>query len=119
MAKLLSEEKLFTYLAVSEHAVNSVLVKELVGVQAPVYYVSKRPLDTELRYPELEWLALALIVSTRKLRHYFLAHPVIVFKNHPMKLVLCRPEASGRLVKWAVELTQFDILYQPRSRGKS
>ena len=32
-----------------------------------------------------------------------------------MKQVLRRPEASGRLVKWAVELTQFDILYQPRT----
>ena len=32
-----------------------------------------------------------------------------------MKQVLRRPEASGRLVKWAVELTQFDVLYQPRT----
>ena len=31
-----------------------------------------------------------------------------------MKQVLCRLEASGRLVKWVVELTQFDIFYQPR-----
>ena len=65
---------------------------------------------SELRYPELERLAFALVISTRKLRHYFLAHPVVVLTNHPMKQVLRRPEASGRLVKWAVELTQFDIL---------
>ena len=50
-----------------------------------VYYVNKRLLDAELRYPELERLALALIVSTRKLRHYFLAHTVVVFSNHSMK----------------------------------
>ena len=91
--------------------VSSVLVKEAGGVQVPVYYVSKRLLDVELRYPELERLALALITSTRKLRHYFLAHPVVVLTNHPMKQVMRRPEVSGRLVKWAVELTQFDILY--------
>ena len=70
-----------------------------------MYYVSKRLLDFELRYPELERLALALIVSTMKLRHYFLAHPVIVITNHSMKQVLRRLEASGRLVKWVVELT--------------
>ena len=79
----------------------------------PVYYVSKHLLKTEVRYPELERLALALITSTRKLRHYFLAHQLVILTNHPMKQVLRRPEVSGRLVKWAVELTQFDILYQP------
>ena len=118
LAKPLSGKKLFTYLAVSQHAVSSVLVKETAGIQVPVYYISKRLLDAELRYPELERLALALVVSARKLRHYFLAHPVVVFTNYPMKQVLRRPEASGRLVKWAVELTQFDILYQPRTAIK-
>ena len=63
-----------------------------------MYYVSKRLLDTEFRYLELERLALALIVSTRKLRHYFLAHSVVVFTNQPMKQVLRRSEASGRLM---------------------
>ena len=54
LAKLLSREKLFTYLMVLEHAVNSVLVKEVTGVQALVYFVSKHLLDAELGYPELE-----------------------------------------------------------------
>ena len=106
-------ERFFTYLAVSEHAVSSVPVKEAAGVQVLVYYVSKHLLDAESRYPELERLVLTLITSTRKLRHYSLAHPVVVLINHPMKQVLRRPKVSGRLVKWAVELTQFDILYQP------
>ena len=117
-AKPFSGEKFFTYFMVSKHAVSSVLVKETARVQMPVFYVSKRLLYAELRYPELERLALALINSTRKLRHYFLAHPVVVFTNHPMKQVLRRPEVSGRVIKWAVELTQFDILYQPRTTIK-
>ena len=54
LAKPLTGEKLFAYLAVSQHAVSSVLVKEAAGVQVPVYYVSKRLLDAELRYHELE-----------------------------------------------------------------
>ena len=105
LEKPLSGEKLFTYLAVLEHAVSLVLVNEVIRVRKPVYYVSKRLLDVELRYPELERLALALAVSTRKLHHYFLAHPVIVFTNYPMKQILRRPKALGRLVKWSVELT--------------
>ena len=97
--KPLSGEKLFTYLAISEHAVSSVLVREVARVQVPVYYVSKCLLDAEFRYPELGRVTLALIVSTRKLCHYFLAHSMVVFTNHLMKQVLHRPEASGKLVK--------------------
>ena len=74
LAKQLLGEKLFTYLAVSKHTVSSVLVREVARVQVPVYYVSKCLLDAEFRYPELGRVTLALIVSTRKLRHYFLAH---------------------------------------------
>ena len=85
LAKPLAGERLFTYLAVSEHAVNSVLVKEAAGVQVLMYYVSKRLLDAESRYPELERLALALITSIKNLQHYFLAHPIVILTNHLMK----------------------------------
>ena len=88
------------------------------GKQLPVYYVSKRLIEAELRYPEVEKLALALVISTRKLRHYFLAHPIVVLTGYPIKTILRRPEVSGRLVKWAIELTQYDITYQPRTAIK-
>ena len=48
LAKPLLREKLFTYVTVSEHAVSSMLVKKAAEVQMPVYYVSKRLLDTQL-----------------------------------------------------------------------
>ena len=47
LAKPCIGEKLFTYLAVSKHAVSSVLVKEAVGMQVPLYYVSKRLLGAD------------------------------------------------------------------------
>ena len=48
MAKPLTGERLFAYLAVSEHAVSSVLVKDASRVQLPTNYMSKRLLDAEL-----------------------------------------------------------------------
>ena len=54
LAKQLLGEKLFTYLAVLEHVVSPMLVREAAGVQVPMYYVSKRLLDAELRYLKLE-----------------------------------------------------------------
>ncbi|XP_011083378.1 uncharacterized protein LOC105165921 [Sesamum indicum] len=112
-------EVLSLYLAVSENAVSSVLVREEGSNQNSVYYVSKMLQGAESRYSEMEKLALTLLVTARKLRSYFQSHKVMVLTNHPLKHVILRPEASGRLIKWAVELGQYDIEYQPRTAQKA
>ncbi|VVA39663.1 PREDICTED: rve domain-containing, partial [Prunus dulcis] len=69
----------------------------------------------------VEKLAFALVVSARRLRPYFQAHTIHVLTNQPLRQVLQKPETSGRLVKWAIELGEFDIHYKPRSamRGQA
>ena len=67
LSKPIAREKLFLYLAISENVASSVLVREDNKVEYLVYYVSKRLLDTELRYPDMEKLAYALVISSRKL----------------------------------------------------
>ena len=74
-----------------------------------IYYTSKALLDEETRYSNLEKLALAQIVAARKLRPYFQAHPIVVVTSFPVKLVLHKPEVSGRLAKWDVELGEYDV----------
>ena len=74
-------EKLGLYLAASQHAVSSVLVKEDSGEQLLVDYASHILAGLEERYPPREKLALALMLSARKLRPYFQAHPVEVITN--------------------------------------
>ncbi|PON74930.1 Ribonuclease H [Parasponia andersonii] len=66
----------------------------------------------------MEKLALALIIASRKLRHYFHAYSIKVFTNFPLNQVLQKPKASGRLLKWAVKLSQFDNSFQPRTTIK-
>ena len=55
------------------------------------------------------------MVVARKLRPYFQAFPVSVITNQPLRQTLHKPDASGRLVKWAIELSEFDIDYKPRA----
>ncbi|XP_057790809.1 uncharacterized protein LOC131007914 [Salvia miltiorrhiza] len=107
------------YLAVSDTAVSAVLVREEEGKQSPIYYVSKSLLDAETRYSQLEKLALALVHAARKLRPYFQCHPIVVATTYPLKAILHKPELSGRLTKWAVELSEYDITYKPRTALKS
>ena len=64
---------------------------------------------------ELENLTLALVIASRKLRPYFHVHTIEVMRNYLMRQVLKKPEALRRLLKWAIELGQFDINYRPRT----
>ena len=115
MAPLLSPsvvgEELYLYLVVTPYAVSSALIREEDKVQRPVYYTSKALRGVEGRYPQMEKLAFALITASRKLRHYFQAHVINVMTDHPLKKAMNRLEAAGRLIQWAVELSEFDIRY--------
>ena len=106
-------ETLVLYLAVSEHAVSAVLVVEKVKEQAPVSYVSHALAGTEVNYPLIDKFAYALMMASRKLRPYFEAHMILVFTDQPRKNVLQRLDASGRLLKWAVELSRYDLVFEP------
>ncbi|KAL2253138.1 UNVERIFIED_CONTAM: Pro-Pol polyprotein [Sesamum indicum] len=118
LTNLKRSEALYLYLAISENVVSSALIREEEGVQNPIYYVSKMLQGAEKRYTQIEKLALTLVVTARKLRSYFQGHRIIVLTNHPLRSVLARPYASGRLVKWAVELGKYDIEYQARTSLK-
>ncbi|XP_072079129.1 uncharacterized protein [Arachis hypogaea] len=107
------------YLSVSNHAISSVLVTETGRKQSPVYFIRRILQPTETRYPKIEQLALALITTARRLRHYFQSHTIIVRTDQPLRQILTRPELAGRLIKWSVELSEFDIQYEPRRTLKS
>ena len=61
---------------------------------------------------------MALVTIARKLRPYFQAHTIEILTEYPMKQVLHKSETSGRLMKWAIELSEFDIKYKPKTTIK-
>ena len=62
----------------------------------------------------MEKLILALVTTSRKLLPYFQAHTVEVPTEYPMKQILYKPKTSRRILKWAIELSEFNIRYKPR-----
>ena len=111
-------ELLTLYLTVSDFLTSVVLAREKERVQHPVYYCSQAMRGAEERYPRMEKLILALVTAARKLRPYFQAHTIEVPTEYPMKQVLYKPETSGRLMKWAIKLSEFDIRYKPKAAIK-
>ncbi|XP_072059698.1 uncharacterized protein [Arachis hypogaea] len=112
-------EPLYLYLSITDMAVSSVLITENEKAQQPVYFVSKSLQNAELRYPRLEKLAFALVFSARRLRPYFQSHTINVRTSQPLRQILAKPELAGRLIKWSIELSEFDIQYEPRGSVKS
>ncbi|GAA0148199.1 hypothetical protein LIER_07712 [Lithospermum erythrorhizon] len=108
-------EQLQMYLAIFDVAVSSVLIREVEGVQKLIYYVSHVLRDTEERYPIIDKASFALVISLKKLKAYFESYPVQVVTNQPLKWVLSNPALLGRLTTWAIELSEFEISYTPRT----
>ena len=79
-----TNEILRLYLAVSDTAVSSALIREDEGTQRPIYYFSKILRDAETRYTMIEKLAFALLLTSRRLRPYFQAHEVVIMTNQPL-----------------------------------
>ena len=88
-------------------------------MQKPVYYTSRALRGVEGRYPLMKKLVFALITASRKLRHYFQAHVITVMTDHLLKKAMNKLETTGQIIQWAVELSEFDIRYQPRNAIKA
>jgi ribonuclease HI len=88
-------------------------------IQKPVYYVSEVLHEAKARYLETHKLIYAILVASRKLRHYFQAHRVVVVTSFPLRAILHNSNATGNIAKWAVELAEFQLDFQPRHTVKS
>ena len=66
----------------------------------------------------MEKLILALVTISRTLGPYFQAHTIKILIEHPIRQILHKPETSGRLIKWAIELSEFNIRYKSRTAVK-
>jgi hypothetical protein len=83
-----------------------------------MYFVSKALHGAEERYPQIEKLAFAFIMASRKLRPYFQAHTIRVLTEYPLKKVMQKLDLLGRLVNWAIKMGQFNLEFVPRNAIK-
>ena len=70
----------------------------------PSLYVSEAFSGSKLFYSELEKIAYAVVMASRKLRHYIEGHKIIAVTDPPLHDLLHNREASARISKWASEL---------------
>jgi hypothetical protein len=111
-------ELLLLYIAATHQVVCTVLVVErgeegkAHRVQRPVYFLSEVLSPSKQRYPHYQKFAYSVFTTARKVRQYFIVHPIIVVNEAPLSNILHNPKATGRVSLWGIELSPLDITYE-------
>jgi hypothetical protein len=60
-----------------------------------------------------------VLITSRKLRHYFQEYSISVVTDYPLGDILWNQDATRRISKWAVELGALNIDFKPQTAIKS
>lgn len=88
-------------------------------VQHPVYFVSSLLQGGRTRYSGVPKLLFSFLIASRKLHHYIQAHEITVVTHFPLQRVLRNPDATGRIVEWALGLPSFGLKLESTSTIQS
>jgi ribonuclease HI len=88
-------------------------------VQRPVYFVSEVLSESKACYQPVPKLLYAVLITSRKLRHYFQEYSISIVTDYPLGDILRNQDATGRISKWTVKLSALNIDFKPRTAIKS
>ena len=101
------------YVLSDSQTIGSALMQEFEGKERFLFYLSRRLLDLETRYSPIKKLCLCLYFSCTKLQHYLLsAECTVVSKSDVIKHMLSMPILNGRMRKWILALSEFNLRYE-------
>src|SRR4051812_21100872 len=112
---------LIMYLTVLENSMGCVLGQhdESGRKEYAIYYLSKKFTECETRYSLLEKTCCALVWAARRLRQYMLNHTtLLISKMDPIKYVFEKPALTGRIARWQMLLSEYDIEYRAQKAVK-
>src|SRR5204863_4179242 len=90
------------------------------GYEQAIYYPSRTLLRAEHRYHPVEKECLALVFAVQKMQHYLVGQTIhVISKVNPLRLLMTKPSSlNGRLAKWDILLSQYDMHFLPQKTFK-
>ena len=117
-----SGRPLLLYISVLDNAFSCILGQhdETGRKEQAIYYMSKKFTSCEARYSLLERTCCALTWVAQKLRHYLSSHTTyLISRMDPLKYIFQKPMPTGKLAKWQILLSEFDIVYVTQKAVKA
>lgn len=110
---LVPGKPLLLYVATIKSSLRALLAQHNEeGKEHDLYYLSRTMDSPELNYSPIEKICMALVFTLQKLRHYLLTMTIhLISRGDPLKYIMSRPSVQGRIAKWTVCLSAFDIHY--------
>ena len=104
---------LILYISTIETSLGILLAQEdNNNKERAIYYLSHTLISYEMNYSIIEKACLEVVFASQKLRHYMLAHTTrLIEKINPLKYSISKAALTGRLAKWVMVLSEFDIQY--------
>ncbi|XP_014499251.2 uncharacterized protein LOC106760315 [Vigna radiata var. radiata] len=105
---------LILYLTVLDDSMGCVLGQhdEVEKKEHAIYYLSKKFTDCERQYSLLERTCCALAWAAHRLRQYMLSHSTwLISRMDPIKYIFEKPALTGRIARWQMLLSEYDIIY--------
>ena len=65
-------------------------------VQRPVYFINEVLNESKTWYPHIQKLIYPILITSRKLKHYFDGHHIMVTTSFPLGDILRNKDANGR-----------------------
>ncbi|XP_058725877.1 uncharacterized protein LOC131597184 [Vicia villosa] len=112
---------LIMYLTVLEESMGCMLGQqdETGKKEHAIYYLSKKFTDCESRYSMLEKTCCALAWASKRLRQYMINNTTwLISKMDPIKYVFEKPALTGRIARWQMLLSEYDIEYRAQKAVK-
>jgi hypothetical protein len=115
-----SLENLQLYILATSNVISTTIILKrgesntIRKIQYPVYFINEVLSDSKTQYFHIMKLAYAMLITSCKLSHYFQAHQIEVHTSSTLGEILNNREATGKIAKWSIELSRYDIVYKPQ-----